>query len=106
MPARKSIVRPPPADSSPSLRRGTATRTKPTPPTAGPAPPACAVSTPPRHSFPEPEALPELLRLIPLEARISRMGVVALERLAALDGETVSTVLARELRDLVSVHSD
>ncbi|HYO75219.1 MAG TPA: hypothetical protein VE010_02050, partial [Thermoanaerobaculia bacterium] len=41
-----------------------------------------------------------------LEVRIPRMEVVALERLAALDGETVSTVLARELRDLVSVHSE
>lgn len=30
----------------------------------------------------------------------------SLERLAALDGETVSAVLARELRDLVSVHSE
>jgi hypothetical protein len=52
------------------------------------------------------EALPELLRLTDLEVRIPRMEVVALERLAALDGETVSAVLARELRDLVSVHSD
>ncbi|HEY0141323.1 MAG TPA: hypothetical protein VGF48_10530 [Thermoanaerobaculia bacterium] len=52
------------------------------------------------------EALPELLRLTDLEVRIPRMEVVALERLAALDGETVSAVLARELRDLVSVHSE
>jgi hypothetical protein len=52
------------------------------------------------------ETLPELLRLTVLEARVPRMEVVALERLAALDGETVSAVLARELRDLVSVHSD
>jgi hypothetical protein len=52
------------------------------------------------------EALPELLRLTELEVRIPRMEVVALERLAALDGETGSTVLARELRDLVSVHSE
>jgi len=36
------------------------------------------------------EALPELLRLTDLEVRIPRMEVVALERLAALDGETVS----------------
>jgi hypothetical protein len=35
------------------------------------------------------EALPELLRLTELEVHISRMEVVALERLAALDGETV-----------------
>jgi hypothetical protein len=52
------------------------------------------------------EALPELLRLTELQVRIPRMEVVALERLAALDGETVSAVLARELRDLVSVHSE
>jgi hypothetical protein len=52
------------------------------------------------------EALPELLRLTQLEVRIPRMEVVALERLAAHDGETVSAVLARELRDLVSVHSE
>jgi hypothetical protein len=52
------------------------------------------------------EALPELLRLTDLEVRVPRMEVAALERLAALDGETVSTVLARELRDLVSVHSE
>lgn len=52
------------------------------------------------------EALPELLRLTALEVRIPRMQIVALERLAALDGETASAVLARELRDLVSVHSE
>ena len=51
------------------------------------------------------EAIPELLRLTELEVRIPRMEVVALERLAARDGQTVSAVLARELRDLVSVHS-
>lgn len=50
--------------------------------------------------------IPELLRLAELEVRIPRMQVVTLERLAAIDGETVSAVLARELRDLVSVHSD
>lgn len=50
------------------------------------------------------EAIPELLRLTDLEVRIPRMQVVTLERLAAIDGETVSAVLARELRDLVSVH--
>jgi hypothetical protein len=52
------------------------------------------------------EALPELLRLTDLEVRIPRMEVVALERLAARDGKTVDTVLARELRDLVSVHAE
>jgi hypothetical protein len=50
-------------------------------------------------------ALPELLRLTDLQVRIPWMEVVALERLAAIDGETVSAVLARELLDLVSLHS-
>jgi hypothetical protein len=52
------------------------------------------------------EVLPELLRLADLDVRIPRFEVVTLERLAALDGETVSAVLARELRDLVSAHSE
>ena len=52
------------------------------------------------------EAIPELLRLTELEVRIPRMQVVTLERLAAADGQTVSAVLARELRDLVSVHGE
>ncbi|HEY0141209.1 MAG TPA: hypothetical protein VGF48_09950 [Thermoanaerobaculia bacterium] len=51
-------------------------------------------------------AIPELLRLTELEVRLPRMEVVALERVAALDGETISAVLARELRDFVSVHSE
>lgn len=51
------------------------------------------------------DALPELLRLTELQVRIPRMEVVALERLAAIDGETVSAMLARELLDLVSLHS-
>jgi hypothetical protein len=50
--------------------------------------------------------IPELLRLTDLEVRIPRMQVVALERLAAIDDESVSAVLTRELRDLVSVHSE
>lgn len=50
--------------------------------------------------------IPELLRLADLEVRIPRMQVVALERLAAIDDESVSAVLARELRDLVSVHAE
>ncbi len=50
-------------------------------------------------------ALPELLRLTELEVRLPRMEVVALERLAALDGKSVSAVLARELLDLVSAHA-
>jgi hypothetical protein len=52
------------------------------------------------------EALPELLRLADLEVRIPRMEVVALEKLAARDGKSVDTVLARELRDLVSAQSE
>jgi len=46
------------------------------------------------------------LQLTDLEVRIPRLEVVTLERLAAVKSETVSTVLARELRDLVSVHSE
>jgi len=52
------------------------------------------------------DAIPELLRLAELEVRIPRLEIVALERLAAFDGKTVSAVLARELRDLVSVHAE
>jgi hypothetical protein len=52
------------------------------------------------------EALPELLRLADLEVRIPRMQVVALERLAFREQATVGAVLSRELRDLVSVHSE
>ena len=52
------------------------------------------------------EALPELLRLAELEVRIPRLEVVALEKLAARDGKSVDTVLARELRDLMSAQSD
>ncbi|HYK01814.1 MAG TPA: hypothetical protein VE974_08660 [Thermoanaerobaculia bacterium] len=52
------------------------------------------------------EALPELLRLTDLEVRIPRMEVVALERVAARERQSVSQVLARELRDFVSVHSE
>lgn len=51
-------------------------------------------------------ALPELLRLCDLEVRIPRMEVVALEKLAARDGKSVDTVLARELRDLLSAQSE
>jgi len=52
------------------------------------------------------DALPELLRLTDLEVRIPRMEVVALERVAARERQSVSAVLARELRDFVSVHSE
>jgi hypothetical protein len=50
--------------------------------------------------------MPDLLQLTDLKVRIPRMQVAALERLAAVDGESVSAVLARELRDLMSVHSE
>ena len=52
------------------------------------------------------EALPELLRLNAPAVRIPRLQLVAIERVAARDGHTASTVLARELRDFVSVHSE
>ena len=52
------------------------------------------------------EALPELLQLADLEVRIPRMEVVALEKLAARDGKSVDTVLARELRDVMSAQSE
>jgi hypothetical protein len=49
--------------------------------------------------------VPELLRLTDLEVRIPRIEVVALERVAARDGKSVGTVLARELLDFVSANS-
>jgi hypothetical protein len=52
------------------------------------------------------EALPELLQMADLEVRIPRFEVVALERIAVRDGRSVDSVLARELRDLVSAQSD
>jgi hypothetical protein len=52
------------------------------------------------------EAIPELLRLTDLEVRIPQLEVVALERVAAREGRTVDTVLARELLDFVSVHAE
>ena len=51
-------------------------------------------------------AIPELVRLRELEVRIPALEVVALERVAARDGRTVDAVLARELRDFVSAHSE
>jgi hypothetical protein len=51
------------------------------------------------------DLIPELVRLTDLEVRIPRLQVVTLERLAAIDGQTISAVLARELEDLVSVHA-
>jgi hypothetical protein len=52
------------------------------------------------------EGIPELLRLTELEVRIPRLEVVALGRVAARERRSVSSVLARELRDFVSVHSE
>jgi len=52
------------------------------------------------------DALPELLQLSDLEVRIPRIEVVALEKLAARDGKSVDSVLASELRDLVSAQSE
>ena len=50
--------------------------------------------------------IPKLLRLADLHVRIPRFEIFALEQLAERDGKSVDTVLARELRDLVSAESD
>jgi len=52
------------------------------------------------------DAIPELLRLSDLEVRIPRVEILALERLADRDGKSVDAVLARELLDVVSAHSE
>jgi hypothetical protein len=52
------------------------------------------------------DAIPELLRLADLEVHIPRLEILALERLADRDGKSVDTVLARELLDVVSAHSE
>jgi len=52
------------------------------------------------------DAIPELLRLADLEVRIPRLEILALERLADRDGKSVDAVLARELLDIVSAHSE
>jgi hypothetical protein len=52
------------------------------------------------------DAIPDLLRLADFEVRIPQLQIVALERVAERDGRTVSTVLAAELRDFVSAHSE
>ena len=52
------------------------------------------------------EVIPELLRLTDLQVRLPRLEVVALERVAARERQSVSALLARELRDFVSVHSE
>lgn len=52
------------------------------------------------------KVIPELLQLAKLEVRLPRMHILTLERLAAREGETLNALLARELRDLVSAHSE
>jgi hypothetical protein len=47
-----------------------------------------------------------VLRLADLEVRIPRLEILALERLADRDGKSVDAVLARELLDVVSAHSE
>ena len=49
---------------------------------------------------------PRALRLADLEVRIPRLEILALERLADRDGKSVDAVLARELLDVVSAHSE
>jgi excisionase family DNA binding protein len=50
--------------------------------------------------------VPELLRLTEFEVRVRRVEVVALERVAARDGKSVSQVVSAELMDLVSAESE
>ena len=50
-------------------------------------------------------AIPELLRLEDFAARLPRIEIVALERLAARDGISRNAALSRELRDVMSAHS-
>jgi len=52
------------------------------------------------------KGIPKLLRLADLHVRIPRFEILALEYLAARDGKSVDTFLARELRDVVSAESD
>jgi hypothetical protein len=51
-------------------------------------------------------AIPELLRLDDFVARLPRIEIVALERLAARDGISRNAALSRELRDVMSAHSE
>ena len=51
-------------------------------------------------------AIPELLRLTDLNVRIPKIEAVALERVGVREGKTVGAVLAKELLDFVSVHSE
>jgi hypothetical protein len=53
-----------------------------------------------------PLALPELVRLSELRLRVRRLDIVALEQLAASGHESVSQLVSRELRDLLSAHSE
>ena len=52
------------------------------------------------------DAIPDLLRLADLEVRIPRLEILALESLAERDGKSVNTLLAHELLDVISSHSD
>ncbi|MBV8545899.1 MAG: hypothetical protein JO093_14240 [Acidobacteria bacterium] len=52
------------------------------------------------------KGIPKLLRLANLHVRIPCYEILALERLAERDGKSVDSVLARELRDVVSAESD
>ena len=52
------------------------------------------------------DAIPNLLRLADLEVRIPRFEVLALERVAQRDGKSVDAILAHELLDFASAHSD
>jgi hypothetical protein len=69
---------------------------------------------PPSRPEPSPSTAPphpwtsavRLLRLADLEVRIPRLEILALERLADRDGKSVDAVLARELLNVVSAHSE
>ncbi|HEV7427845.1 MAG TPA: hypothetical protein VGQ46_15925 [Thermoanaerobaculia bacterium] len=52
------------------------------------------------------KGIPKLLRLAALQVRLPRFEILALERLAESDGQSVDAVLARELLDIISAHSD
>ena len=51
-------------------------------------------------------AIPELLRLDDFVARLPRIEILTLERLAARDGISRNAALSRELRDVMSAHSE
>jgi hypothetical protein len=52
------------------------------------------------------KAIPELLRLDDFVARLPRIEILTLERLAARDGISRNAALSRELRDVMSAHSE